>query len=120
MEDMFDFFEDVDTKREHWRFQVYVVRMWKEMNKNTPRRLTALKSFFKTLRVGGSRHLSPDQCSRDMAVLLRSLRYVIAKVIGKEETRELTTVQGHETKRLALRIQDLEGNTIEVVLFGGM
>ncbi|MED6117382.1 hypothetical protein PIB30_109505, partial [Stylosanthes scabra] len=45
---------------------------------------------------------------------------VIAEVIGKEDPRELTTVLGHETKRLALKIQDLEGNTVEAVLFGGL
>ncbi|MED6122655.1 hypothetical protein PIB30_041834 [Stylosanthes scabra] len=45
---------------------------------------------------------------------------IIAEVVGKEEPRELTTVGGRDTKRLALKIQDLEKNTIEAVLFGGL
>ncbi|MED6213685.1 hypothetical protein PIB30_095706 [Stylosanthes scabra] len=46
MGDRFDFLEDIDTRRGHWRFHV----------------------------VGGSRHLSPGQCSRDMTILSRSVR----------------------------------------------
>ncbi|MED6111772.1 hypothetical protein PIB30_055425 [Stylosanthes scabra] len=55
-----------------------------------------------------------------MEALLRNLVYVIAKVVGNEKPRDITTVTEQPTKRMALKIQDLEKNTIEAVLFGAL
>ncbi|MED6208887.1 hypothetical protein PIB30_049335 [Stylosanthes scabra] len=45
---------------------------------------------------------------------------IIVEIVGKEEPREVTPQGGRPTKRLALKIQDVEKNTIEAVLFGDM
>ncbi|XP_072060179.1 uncharacterized protein [Arachis hypogaea] len=42
---------------------------------------------------------------------------MIAEVVGKEDPRELVTSKGKETRRLAVVLEDLEGNKIGCTLF---
>ncbi|MED6125617.1 hypothetical protein PIB30_070328 [Stylosanthes scabra] len=43
---------------------------------------------------------------------------LVAEVVGKEDPRDLITSLGKEIKRMSINLQDLEKNTIRVVLFG--
>ncbi|MED6200410.1 hypothetical protein PIB30_084776 [Stylosanthes scabra] len=174
MADRFDFLENIGTKKGHWKVQVYVIRVWKEMHKYKINEVNSIEMVLQDVK-GGSIQASIPKClfsrhgssveefkmyvmttfivqeKKDMprtteskwtltfsnrttvdAVLepafpLERFRFrniselltadpidcshlfdVIAEVVGKEEPRDITTVAGRPTKRLALKIQDLD------------
>ncbi|MED6197233.1 hypothetical protein PIB30_054763 [Stylosanthes scabra] len=53
-----------------------------------------------------------------LAVTETELFDFVAEVVGKEDPRDLTTSKGLDTKRMAIKLQDLEKNSMRCVLFG--
>ncbi|MED6127041.1 hypothetical protein PIB30_084303 [Stylosanthes scabra] len=49
----FDFLENVNTKTGHWRFQVYAVRVWKEMHKVNYKEVNSIEMVLQDIK--GSR-----------------------------------------------------------------
>ncbi|MED6111819.1 hypothetical protein PIB30_055793 [Stylosanthes scabra] len=106
-----DFLEDVGPKKLGWYFNVYLIRLWEEPDKNNEKKINIIEMVIQDIkgtRVQGS---IPDS-------LFKQWRDVVSEVVGKQEPREVLTSKGIKTKRMTITINDIDNYKINCVLFG--
>ncbi|QHO19846.1 uncharacterized protein DS421_11g332620 [Arachis hypogaea] len=127
MSEEYDMLMNVNAKKLEWKFQVYVVHIWKNPNRYNQKKVNSIEMVLQDIknscRVENPSFPLEPFCLKPIPELFAAeklddtqLLDIIGEVVGKEDPRDIITSKEKEIKRMVVVIADLEVEPLIVVL----